>query len=129
MATALAPVLPPSTLLLLGSGGHLRPKPCCLLKYQYVPDILERRGPYRAAHLEGANQKAAEKKLVLAGALADPVDGAVFIFRNSSKVCGTLLPGGGHMAFTHPPPPPPTPASRAYAAAHAPVLAQGLSPP
>ncbi|KAL4451930.1 hypothetical protein ABPG75_007592 [Micractinium tetrahymenae] len=56
-----------------------------LLQYSYVPDILEKRGPYREGHLAGANKMAEEKKLVMAGAVADPVDGAVFIFRNVSK--------------------------------------------
>lgn len=50
-----------------------------------MPDIVEKRGPFRAAHLDGANKKAEAGKLVMAGALADPVDGAVFVFRNCSK--------------------------------------------
>jgi uncharacterized protein YciI len=56
-----------------------------VLQYSYVPDILEKRGPYRAEHLEGARKMAAEDKLVMAGALADPVDGGLFIFKNISK--------------------------------------------
>eukprot|EP00890_Picochlorum_soloecismus_P003356 jgi/Picsp_1/4020/NSC_01532-R1_ycii-related protein len=56
-----------------------------VLQYTYVPDILEKRGPYRAEHLEGAKKMADAKKLVMAGALADPVDGALFIFRDLSK--------------------------------------------
>lgn len=56
-----------------------------VLQYQYVPDILEKRGPYREAHLAGANKMAEQSKLVMAGALTDPVDGAIFIFRNVSK--------------------------------------------
>jgi uncharacterized protein len=52
------------------------------LFYSYVPDILEKRDPYRAKHLEAANKMAEQSKLVMAGALTDPVDGAVFIFRN-----------------------------------------------
>ncbi|KAL4423016.1 hypothetical protein ABPG77_005496 [Micractinium sp. CCAP 211/92] len=56
-----------------------------LLQYSYVPDILEKRGPYREQHLAGANKMAEQQKLVMAGALAEPVDGAVFIFRNVSK--------------------------------------------
>ena len=46
-----------------------------------MPDILEKRGPHRAAHIEGAKQALAAGKLYMAGALADPVDGAIFIFR------------------------------------------------
>ncbi|PSC70823.1 YCII-related [Micractinium conductrix] len=56
-----------------------------LLQYKYVPDILEKRGPFREQHLAGANKMAEQQKLMVAGAVADPVDGAVFIFRNVSK--------------------------------------------
>ena len=56
-----------------------------VLQYNYVPDILEKRDPYRAEHLDGAKQMAAQNKLVMAGALADPVDGALFIFKGVSK--------------------------------------------
>lgn len=51
-----------------------------LLLYDYVPDILERRGPHRSEHLRLAWEANEQGTLVLAGALADPVDGAVFIF-------------------------------------------------
>lgn len=56
-----------------------------ILQYSYVPDIVERRGPFRAGHLDGAHKQAEAGKLVMAGALAEPVDGAIFIFRNASK--------------------------------------------
>jgi uncharacterized protein YciI len=55
-----------------------------LLFYDYVPDVLERRGPLRAGHLERAWQAQSRGELVLAGALANPVDGAVFHFRCES---------------------------------------------
>uniref|UniRef100_A0A7S0VPA4 YCII-related domain-containing protein n=1 Tax=Polytomella parva TaxID=51329 RepID=A0A7S0VPA4_9CHLO len=55
-----------------------------ILQYKYVPDILEKRGPYREEHLGFANAMLEAGKLVMAGAVGDPVDGAVFIFRNSS---------------------------------------------
>ena len=47
--------------------------------YHYVPDILERRTPHRAAHLERINQRVAQGNLLLAGAFADPVDGALLL--------------------------------------------------
>lgn len=56
-----------------------------VLKYTYVPDILDKRGPFREKHLEGAKAMAAANKLVMAGAIAEPVDGALFIFRNVTK--------------------------------------------
>jgi hypothetical protein len=33
-----------------------------LLEYKYVPDILEKRGPYRADHLAGAQKKVGPSK-------------------------------------------------------------------
>jgi uncharacterized protein YciI len=55
-----------------------------LLLYDYVPDIVERRGPHRAAHLSHARAAADRGDLVLGGALADPVDGAVLLFKADS---------------------------------------------
>lgn len=61
---------------------------CCrLLSYQYVPDILEKRGPYREAHLAGARKHLDAGRLVAAGAVGDPVEGATFFFKDISKVC------------------------------------------
>jgi hypothetical protein len=55
-----------------------------LLFYDYVSDVLERRGPLRGEHLARAWEAHSRGELVLAGALADPVDGAVFHFRGDS---------------------------------------------
>jgi uncharacterized protein len=55
-----------------------------LLFYDVVEDYVARRGAFRAAHLEHAWQAHARGELVLAGALANPLDGAVFLFRGSS---------------------------------------------
>jgi len=55
-----------------------------LLFYDVVDDYVERRGPFRAQHLL-LIQKASERgELVMAGALADPPDGAVLVFRGPS---------------------------------------------
>jgi uncharacterized protein YciI len=35
--------------------------------FRYVPDILQKRGPYREAHLAGANKKLEAGQLVMAG--------------------------------------------------------------
>lgn len=60
-----------------------------LLNYTYVPDILEKRGPYREAHLAGAKKHLDAGRLVAGGAVGDPVEGAVFFFKDLSKVrCG-----------------------------------------
>jgi uncharacterized protein YciI len=55
-----------------------------LLFYDVVPDYAERRLPLRAAHLAHARAAHARGQLVLGGALADPVDGAVLLFRGES---------------------------------------------
>src|SRR5215470_10022791 len=55
-----------------------------LLIYDVVPDYIERRTPLRSAHLAHAREALARNELVLAGALANPPDGAVFLFRGDS---------------------------------------------
>ncbi len=51
-----------------------------LLFYELGPDYLERRPQFRGKHLELARAAHARGELVLAGALAEPVDGAVLLF-------------------------------------------------
>lgn len=55
-----------------------------LLFYDVVDDYLERRGEFRDAHLEKAWASHARGELVLGGALADPVDGALLLFSGES---------------------------------------------
>jgi uncharacterized protein len=52
-----------------------------LLFYDVAPDYLERRVQFRAEHLRHAWQSAERGELLLGGALADPVDGAVLLFQ------------------------------------------------
>jgi len=52
-----------------------------LLIYDLAPDYLERRPQFRAAHLDLGRAAVARGDLVLAGALADPADGAVLLFK------------------------------------------------
>ncbi|GAB4413649.1 MAG: YciI-like protein [Bacteroidia bacterium] len=56
-----------------------------LLFYQLVDDYLERRVPLRAAHLQLAHAAQEAGTLVMAGALADPADGAVLVFRDAES--------------------------------------------
>ncbi|MGH9779521.1 MAG: YciI-like protein [Candidatus Acidiferrales bacterium] len=57
-------------------------KPHYILFYDLVDDYVARRGPLREQHL-GLVRAARERgELVLAGALANPVDGAVLVFRS-----------------------------------------------
>jgi hypothetical protein len=55
-----------------------------LLFYDVVPDYVQRRTALRAEHLALARAAHARGELVLGGALADPVDGAVLLFRGDS---------------------------------------------
>ena len=55
-----------------------------LLLYDVSPDYLERRAEFRAEHLTLAWQATARGELILGGALADPVDGAVLLFKGES---------------------------------------------
>lgn len=51
------------------------------LFYDYGEDAAERRAPYRAEHLGLATASHADGQMVLAGAFADPLDGAALVFR------------------------------------------------
>ncbi|RYG79825.1 hypothetical protein EON77_08620 [bacterium] len=51
-----------------------------LLMYDVVPDYVERRALYREEHLRLAREAHDRGELLLAGALADPIDGAVLLF-------------------------------------------------
>jgi uncharacterized protein len=57
-----------------------------LLFYDVVPDYAERRLPYRPAHFAHAKAAVDRGELILGGALADPIDGAVLLFRGDSPV-------------------------------------------
>jgi uncharacterized protein YciI len=52
-----------------------------LLFYDVVEDYATQRMPFRAAHLEHGRQALARGELILGGALAHPVDGAVLLFQ------------------------------------------------
>ena len=56
-----------------------------LLFYDVVEGYAERRKPFRAAHLAHANEAVARGELILGGALADPTDAAVMLFRAPSR--------------------------------------------
>ena len=55
-----------------------------LLIYEVVEDYVARRAAFRAEHLAHARRACARGELVLAGALANPVDGAVLLFQGDS---------------------------------------------
>jgi uncharacterized protein YciI len=55
-----------------------------LLFYEVTDEYLARRGQLRSAHLEKAWAASERGELVLGGALANPVDGAVLLFTGDS---------------------------------------------
>lgn len=55
-----------------------------LLFYEIAADYVSRRAQFRELHLKKAWEASARGELVLAGALANPVDGAVLLFQGDS---------------------------------------------
>jgi uncharacterized protein len=51
-----------------------------LLLYSYVENMLERRGPYREAHLERVRAEREAGRVVMAGALGTPPTGAAILW-------------------------------------------------
>ena len=56
-----------------------------LLLYDVVDDYVERRAAFREIHLKMAKEAEARGEIVLAGAFADPVDGAALVFRGDDR--------------------------------------------
>jgi len=52
-----------------------------LLLYDVLPDYAARRAAFREAHLAYARDAVERGELLLGGALANPVDGAVLLFQ------------------------------------------------
>ena len=55
-----------------------------VLVYDVVDDMVTRRAPYREEHLRLIREAHARGDLVMAGALGDPPDGGLFVFRAAS---------------------------------------------
>lgn len=56
-----------------------------LLHYDYVDGILEKRAPFRDEHVSLAMHEVKNGRLEQAGAYADPIDGALFVFTCQNK--------------------------------------------
>jgi hypothetical protein len=52
--------------------------------YHFVPDIVEKRDPYREAHRERLRHSERVGLLLTGGAFSDPFDGALLIVRGQS---------------------------------------------
>lgn len=55
-----------------------------LLFYEVGSDYVSRRAEFRDAHLENAWKASERGELLLGGALANPIDGAVLLFQGDS---------------------------------------------
>jgi uncharacterized protein len=53
-----------------------------ILFYEYVPDMAERRGPYREAHLARIFAEREAGRPIMAGALGEPPHGGALVFRD-----------------------------------------------
>ena len=62
-----------------------------LLFYTTCEKYIERRAPFRDAHLAVARAAFERGELVLGGALADPPDGAVLLFQGESPAVATAF--------------------------------------
>ncbi len=58
-----------------------------ILFYKTVENYFERRAPFRGEHLDLVQSFHADGRLVMAGALADPPDAAILIFKGDSPRC------------------------------------------
>ena len=65
-----------------------------LLFYDVVNDYAEKRTPFRAAHLAFVQKAIASGDLVLGGALANPIDGTVLLFKGSSPAAAETFAKG-----------------------------------
>jgi uncharacterized protein len=54
------------------------------LEYSVVDDFINRRAPYRPPHLQLVRDAHARGDVLLAGAVGDPPDGVLMIFRGDS---------------------------------------------
>ena len=63
-----------------------------LLFYEADGDYAERRKPFRAAHLAHARAAKDRGELVLAGGLAEPVDGSVLLFKGETDGARAVSP-------------------------------------
>ncbi|MDN3595485.1 YciI-like protein [Zunongwangia endophytica] len=60
-----------------------------ILTYHLVDSYLEERGKYREEHLAMAKKGEANGEIVMAGALDNPSDKAIFIFKSESEATAT----------------------------------------
>jgi uncharacterized protein YciI len=57
-----------------------------VLNYEYVEDIVERRGPHRPIHLELIAAWHADGRVVMGGAVGDPPHAGLIVFAEDADV-------------------------------------------
>lgn len=57
-----------------------------VLTYDYVDDIASRRAPFREAHLGLVRALHEQGRLLMAGAVGDPIEGALLLFTAGEQV-------------------------------------------
>jgi uncharacterized protein len=57
------------------------PEQLHILFYEYVPDVVERRGPHREGHLALIRRWYDEGRIVMAGGLGDPPRSGLIVLR------------------------------------------------
>ena len=62
-----------------------------LLLYEIAPDYMTRRAEHRSAHLHLAWQAAARGELILGGAIGDPVESSLLLFKCDSPQVPTAF--------------------------------------
>lgn len=55
-----------------------------LLFYTTIDNYIEKRAPYRESHLKLAQQAKENGELIMAGALANPADGSLLVFKGET---------------------------------------------
>ena len=56
-----------------------------LLFYEYVPDMAQRRGPHREAHLANIRAQQDAGRVVMAGAYGDPIVGGALAWKGATR--------------------------------------------
>ena len=57
----------------------------CVLQYDAVDDFINRRAPHREEHLRLIREAHARGEIVMAGAVGDPPDSGLLVFRLASS--------------------------------------------
>jgi hypothetical protein len=58
----------------------------CILQYDSVDDFINRRTPFRDEHLRLIHEAHARGEIVMAGALGNPPDGGLLVFKAPASV-------------------------------------------